>query len=320
MACSTPVVFIIFRRPDLTARVFEAIRQAQPKKLLVVADGPRTREEATLCQEARAIIENIDWDCEVFRNYSSINMGCRDRVSSGLTWAFEQVEEAIILEDDCLPDSSFFRYCEELLKRYRFDTRIMQIGGNNSLCAPLNDPFSYYFSGLVHIWGWATWRRAWSLFDVNISTWPSVQENYPSVLDIFENSEEIQKRIQIFDSVFDRTTNAWGYSWLFSVLTQHGLTILPTVNLVSNIGFREDAVHTTDSSSLKSNLPVKAISFPLKHPTHVIRSKSFDRKYLKLYKASNCARLNQLIRKTSVFKSLKKIILKLNIPLKSLRN
>ena len=279
MVCATPVVFLIFRRPDLTARVFEAIRQAQPAKLLVVADGPRNKEEALLCQQSRAITENIDWDCEVLRNYSNVNMGCRDRVSSGLTWAFEQVEEAIILEDDCLPHSSFFRYCEILLEKYRHDTRVMQIGGNNSLCAPNNLEFSYYFSGLAHIWGWATWKRAWNLFDVKISRWPKLRSNL-DFLDIFENAREIKYRVHLFDKVFENKIDTWDYSWLFAVLTQNGLTILPKVNLISNIGFREDATHTTNLSSSRASLTVAKLKFPLHHPEFMIRSKTADHQYL----------------------------------------
>ncbi|MBE9109123.1 glycosyltransferase family 2 protein [Nodosilinea sp. LEGE 07298] len=305
MSCSTPVVFIIFRRPDLTAQVFEAIRQAQPKKLLIVADGPRNGEETALCQQARAITENIDWNCEVIRNYSEVNLGCRDRVSTGLAWTFEKVEEAIILEDDCLPHPSFFHYCEVLLEKYRFDTRIMQIGGNNSLCTPIDLKDSYYFSGLVHIWGWATWKRSWKLFDPSIKNWPIIKNEYPEILDIFENPRKIKERIRTFDNVFEGKIDAWGYSWLFCVITQHGLSILPSVNLVSNIGFREDAAHTTNSNSPRSNLPNREIGFPLNHPNFVIRSRSADQKYLRLDKAKNSLKFINFVQNSSAFKVLK---------------
>lgn len=300
MVCSTPVVFLIFRRPDLTVRVFEAIRQAQPTKLLVVADGPRNEEEAMLCQQARAITENIDWDCEVLRNYSDVNMGCRDRVSSGLTWAFDQVEEAIILEDDCLPHLSFFHYCEVLLERYKFDTRVMQIGGNNSACAPDKLPCSYYFSGLVHIWGWATWRRAWKLFDAEISDWPLLKKHYSDLLDVFGGYDAVQHRTVLFDKVFEKRIDTWDYSWLFTVITQHGLTILPKVNLISNLGFGEDATHTVDPNSPKSNLPIEELAFPLIHPDFVIRSKISDQMYLKSSRPSKRNIFKRLMNQTYI--------------------
>jgi hypothetical protein len=158
---NTPIAFFIFNRPDTTARVFEAIRQAQPSKLLVVADGPRSTRpgEAEKCAATRAIIDQVDWECEVLTNYSDVNLGCRHRVSSGLDWVFEQVEEAIILEDDCLPHPTFFRFCEELLEWYRHDHRIVAISGDNFQNGHQSGEFSYYFSRYVHIWGWATWRR-----------------------------------------------------------------------------------------------------------------------------------------------------------------
>ena len=167
---STPVAFIIFNRPDTTARVFAEIAKARPPKLLVVGDGPRANRdgEADRVAEARAIIKNVDWPCEVLTNFSTPNLGCKKRVSSGIDWIFEQVEEAIILEDDCLPDPSFFQFCEEMLARYRHDDRIAMISGDNFLFGQVPVPESYYFSRYCHIWGWASWRRAWKDYDVNI--------------------------------------------------------------------------------------------------------------------------------------------------------
>ena len=145
---TTPVAFIIFNRPDTTRIVFEEIKKAKPEKLLIIADGPRNNKpgEKERCAETRAIVENIDWECEVLRNYSDKNMGCKNRVASGLNWVFENVEEAIILEDDCLPDQSFFRYCQELLEKYRDDKRIMLIAGDNMLFENNKQKYSYYFS------------------------------------------------------------------------------------------------------------------------------------------------------------------------------
>ena len=187
----TPVVFLIFRRPDLTARVFETIRQAQPAKLLIVADGARNEEEAILCQQTRTVTELIDWDCEVLRNYSDVNLGCRQRISSGITWAFEQVEEAIILEDDCLPHPSFFSYCQELLDYYREDKRIWCISGNNFQDGQLRGDGSYYFSNYPHCWGWASWQRAWQKYDRNLTNWEAFR-NSKHLNSIFNSKREVK--------------------------------------------------------------------------------------------------------------------------------
>ena len=152
---STPVAFIIFNRPDTTKRVFAEIAKARPPKLLVIADGPRADHPADVekCAAVRAIIDGVDWDCEVLKNYSDVNLGCKRRVSSGLDWVFDTVEEAIILEDDCLPHPTFFRFCEEMLEKYRDDKRIAMISGDNLQFGRKRTGYSYYFSRYPHIWG-----------------------------------------------------------------------------------------------------------------------------------------------------------------------
>ncbi|MBR8827032.1 MAG: glycosyltransferase family 2 protein [Gomphosphaeria aponina SAG 52.96 = DSM 107014] len=299
---NTPVAFIIFNRPDLTQIIFNAIRQEQPKQLFVIADGPRFPEELDKCQKARDVIKQVDWDCEVFTNYADTNLGCRQRVSSGLDWVFEQVEEAIILEDDCLPHPDFFRFCQELLEKYRNDTRIMQIGGNNSLCATLspNHSFSYYFSGLPHIWGWATWKRSWNLYDTNMSLWTHVRDYYPAAFEIFGDRNEIEKRKELLNQVFNGSIDTWAYIWLLTFISQHGLSILPQVNLISNIGFRDDATHTTQKNSFRANLPIESIDFPLKHPNFIIRDSLADDKYLEPSREKNVSlirRIKQVVKK-----------------------
>jgi hypothetical protein len=176
----TPVAFLVFNCPDTTIRVFEEIRCARPPKLLVVADGPRADRpgEADKCQAVRAVIETVDWPCEVLKNYSDVNLGCKIRVSSGLDWVFEQVEEAIILEGDCLPHPTFFRFCEELLETYRDDERIGMISGDNFQFGRKRGDASYYFSRYNHIWGWASWRRAWQHYDRNMAIWPKFRDDH----------------------------------------------------------------------------------------------------------------------------------------------
>ncbi|MBD1916311.1 MULTISPECIES: glycosyltransferase family 2 protein [Cyanophyceae] len=274
MVCSTPVVFLIFRRPNLTAQVFEAIRQAQPTKLLVVADGPRSEGESVLCQQARAVTENIDWNCEVLRNYSDVNLGCRKRISSGITWAFEQVEEAIILEDDCLPHPSFFPYCEILLEYYRHDERIMVVSGNNVQDGQQQTPYSYYFSRYNHCWGWATWRRAWKHYDGELKKWPSFKASGLLSI-IFENPLEQQYWGRIWDTLYTQNKpDTWDYQWTFTCMSNGGLTILPNINLVSNIGFGSDATHTTQKSML-SNIPALDIG-EINHPSSILRNCTAD--------------------------------------------
>ena len=274
MVLETPVVFLIFKRPTVTRKVFQAIRDAQPAQLFVVADSPRNEEEKILCMETRAITEYIDWPCKVHRNYSDINLGCRNRVSSGITWAFEYVEDAIILEDDCLPDASFFSYCHTLLHYYRNDTRIMVISGDNFQDGHSRTPYSYYFSRYSHCWGWATWKRAWKYWDFNPEKWLNFYKlglmNY-----IFEDSSEIEYWTKTLNAVFiHKTLDSWATVWGFSCWSQNGLTILPNKNLVSNIGFGNDATHTSASNRF-SNLATKSL-MDISHPPFVVRHKLAD--------------------------------------------
>ena len=172
-----PVVFIIFNRPDKAREIYAAIAKAKPKKLLVIADGPRPHVagEKELCEETRQIIENVNWDCKVLKNYSDVNLGCRERLASGLDWAFENVPEAIILEDDCLPEPSFFQFCDELLEKYRDDERVGMISGDNFQNGIQRGDGDYYFSQFCHIWGWASWARAWKKYDVTLAQWPELK-------------------------------------------------------------------------------------------------------------------------------------------------
>jgi len=273
----TPVALIIFNRPDTTERVFQAIRQAQPQKLLVIADGPRIDRpnEAEKCAASRAVIAKVDWECEVLTNYSPINLGCKLRVSSGIDWVFSEVEEAIILEDDCLPAPSFFPFCQALLERYRYDERIMQISGNNFLQDRFNIKLkeSYYFSKYGGIWGWASWRRAWKFFDVKMENWNELKMSdlLPS---IFDSAAEQNSWTDVFDKVVAGVVDTWDYQWLYARWCQNHLSIVPKSNLVSNIGFRKDATHTKCKTSV-SNLEVEDI-WHITHPNSMIRNREAD--------------------------------------------
>jgi hypothetical protein len=274
----TPVALIIFNRPETTARVFAEIARARPSKLLVIADGPRADHsgDAEKCLATRAIIEQVDWDCEVLTNYSTVNLGCRLRPSSGLNWVFETVEEAIILEDDCLPHPTFFPFCEQLLEHFRADERVMAIGGANLLGEWRRDWQSYYFSRLGGSWGWATWARAWRYFDLDIQLWP--QALAARVLeDLFPNPRYSTFWKQTLQKVYDGTIEStWDYQWLLACWLQSGWRIVPAVNLVSNIGFGADATHHQEECSSLANMPTAEMVFPLKHPLMMTRDVELD--------------------------------------------
>lgn len=276
MSLSTPVAFIIFNRPDTTAKVFEAIRQAKPQKLFVIADGPRVDRpnEAEKCAATRAIIDRVDWECEVLTNYSDVNLGSKRRPSSGIDWVFSQVEEAIILEDDCLPAPSFFQFCQSLLEHYRYDDRIAVISGTNYQQEQSRTACSYYFSKYPHIWGWATWRRAWKDYDVDLQTWPECKQNN-LLRSAFHDTYEQKCWTDIFDKVYaGEFDTCWDYQWLYTCFCQSRLSIEPNRNLVSNIGFGADATHTFGESPW-ANMPTHDI-WDIDHPRLIIRDYEAD--------------------------------------------
>lgn len=274
----TPVVLIIFRRPDKTLKVFERIRQVKPSKLFVISDAPRPDrpDEHEKCEKSRAIIDTIDWDCEVFKNYADVNLGSFRRIPSGLDWVFTHVEDAIILEDDCLPELSFFQFCEELLDYYRNDQRIMAISGDNFQFGNQRTNDSYYFSRYTHSWGWATWKRAWKYFDLEMKVWPQVRDQKLLQL-ILENDKDAKYWESILQATYESKIQAWDYRWTFATWLQNGLTILPNVNLISNIGFGEGATHTVSTKNPWIDLPTQTMNFPLQHPQFVIRDGIADK-------------------------------------------
>jgi hypothetical protein len=271
-----PILFLIFNRPETTARVMDAIRAGRPKRLYVAADGPRDGKsgEAERCAEVRRLATGIDWPCNVRTLFRERNLGCRQAVSSAITWFFEQEPEGIILEDDCLPSPSFFPYCADLLNRFRDDQRIMCITGNNFQQDMNGYPYSYYFSKYNHIWGWATWCRAWRCYDDTMRLYPEYLDyNFFKSLSPSRGFFDYWKGE--LDKVYHRTLDTWDYVWMFSCWANNGLTCTPRVNLVSNIGFGPDATHCHNNSS-SSNLSRFDIEFPLKHPPLIVRNADAD--------------------------------------------
>lgn len=277
----TPVLFLVFNRPDNTARVFEAIRQAKPPRLYVAADGPRAdREgEAEKVAKVREIATTVDWPCEVKTLFREKNLGCKYAVSGAITWFFEQEEHGIILEDDCLPSQSFFYFCEQLLDYYKQDTRILHIGGTNPLAKGVKTSSTYYFSEYNRIWGWATWRRAWRKYDPEITFWPDIKRK--DVLRHLLGKDESRKFTRIFSKVYENKIDTWDYQWLLIRLL-HGRAIIPDVNLISNIGFGSEATHTKSLEHKLANLPLGEIIFPLQHPEFLIVNRTLDMKWAEM--------------------------------------
>ncbi len=242
----TPILFLVFNRPATTRVAFESIRSMRPATLYVAADGPRpeVEGEADKCAEARRITTAVDWPCQVHTLFRDRNFGIGKGVAAAITWFFKNVPEGIVLEDDCVPSASFYRFCEELLSYHRDDQVVMHISGNNFQYGRRRGEASYYYSQYTHCWGWASWRRAWQHFDLSLLAAAS----RPYV---------------------------WDGEWLLAVRSQKGVAVLPNVNLVRNIGFGPDATHTTTLERY-ALLPAEEMEFPLRHPKQIMVDRRAD--------------------------------------------
>lgn len=263
---NTPILFLIFNRPDTTTKVFAEIKKIKPKYLFIAADGPRENQkgEKEKCEEVRKIVlNNIDWDCEVKTLFREKKLGCKYAVSSAIDWFFKNKEQGIILEDDCLPDLSFFGFCEELLEKYKNNKKIMMISGNNFQFGIKRGDGDYYFSKYNHIWGWATWRRAWLKYDLKMLSYPNFKKD-EKIKSIWSNKKIQNYWLYIFDEVYNNKIDTWDYQWTYAIWNNNGLCILPNINLVSNIGFGKEAIHTKTYhkfSNIKTG-EIKNISHP----------------------------------------------------------
>lgn len=278
---SPAVLFLVFNRPEVTARVFAQIRAAKPARLFVAADGPRVDRpgEAERCANVRRLIdEGIDWNCQVERLYREENLGCRRAVSEAISWFFQNVEAGMILEDDCLPDPTFFSFCAELLERYRDNPKVMHIGGFNPVGGQPSFSTSYTFWHFGSIWGWATWRRAWAHYDVTMRDWPEFVRQ-GRMLEHCQSAAEATARTPSFEQVHAGTIDTWDFQWAFARIFHRGLSITPCRNLISNIGFGADASHTHDSNDRRSKMQGEKIPFPLRHPAKVEPDRVFGAKY-----------------------------------------
>jgi len=265
-----PVLLIVYRRPDLAARVLDAIAAARPRRLFVAADGPRSDAEREACELARAAATAVTWPCDVLTDFAPRNLGCAPRVKSALDWFFEHVERGIILEDDCLPAPDFFPFCDALLERYRDDARVVHISGETYHTGVIDE--SYYFSKYSLTWGWATWRRAWRLYDRQFATWPALR-NRPETAALFDTPDERRYWTTTFDQQHEGPLTDWDYAWWYTCMT-HGLSIHPAVNLVTNAGSGTDATHTAGAAVC--HRAVGTLGTPYRHPARVVRNRAAD--------------------------------------------
>ncbi len=257
----TPILFLIFNRPDATQVVFNQIKKIKPKKFFIAADGPRNGvvNDKIQCALTRKIVDQIDWDCDLKLLFREENLGCGIGVSSAISWFFEHVDRGIILEDDCVPDLSFFDYCSHFLDTYENDERVMMISGTNYLFNRVKNKHNYFFSQYYSIWGWATWKRSWDLYDFNLEDWEKNRDTRIKFLKKkYKKRELVNFWIHNFDEVTKNNLDTWDYQWCYNCIFNNGLSLVPINNLVSNIG--NNGVHIKGNNKFL-NMPTVPFEF-----------------------------------------------------------
>jgi hypothetical protein len=312
---NTAVLFIVFNRPETTIQVFEAIRKARPTRLYIAADGPRENVpgEGEKCEEVKQIATAVDWVCEVRTLFRDTNLGCGQGPCTAITWFFEHESEGIILEDDCLPSPSFFPFCEELLVKYRDDTRVMEIGGNN-LEEEVNreDEYSFGFSNHIYIWGWATWKRAWKFHDFYMNHYKEIKEK-GYLHESFDSIYERDFYQYVFEKMYkgDARTNSqsiWDYQWQFACKINSGLVIVPNRNLVINLGFGQHATNTLNPAGVGHDLKLEAMEFPIKYPEFMMSNNLRDRQVFREVSTSSLSRVKSHIKNFIPARVLEKVV------------
>lgn len=305
------VLIVAFNRPDLTLQVFGKVRQAKPAKLFICFDAPRDgrQDDVEKNEAVKKIFEAIDWECEVYRNYAQQNMGCDARMASGISWAFEHTGGLIIFEDDCVPDLTFFTFCQELLERYKDDPRIGVIAGHIEHFESMSQPHtSYYVNRIPITLGWATWRRVWQQVDMKMEGWPQfVQER--KLYQIFP--AQTASIIERFYQRFYQSHIPWDCAFGYAVIKDNLLCIHPYQNLITNIGFAPDATHTTDKHSPFANVPTHPMSFPLKHPASLIADESSEWNRMKMFKTPNVVlrAMSKVLRSLGISRNHKEVLI-----------
>jgi hypothetical protein len=298
-APDTPVAMLMYARPQTTRQVLGAVRAVRPRRLLAVADAaPADRPDlAERCEETRRLIDEIDWDCEVTTHYAERHMGLNRRVESGLDWVFEQVAEAIVLEDDCVPDPTFFRFCDELLARHRHDESVATVSGTTFDFGIDGGGSSYRFSRYPLIWGWATWRRAWDARHARLASWPELRDSR-WLDDLFDDPHAVAYWSSHFDQAY-RGEGSWDFGWVLSSWIAGALAAVPSGNLVSNVGFGDGASHTHDDAlSPYADLARSPMRFPLVHPERLEADGDADRLLEETVWSGNVSRMFARLRAT----------------------
>jgi hypothetical protein len=289
---NSAVAIIVFNRPECTAQTLAAIRAARPPRLFVIADGPRASrpDDVEKCAAVRKMIDDgVDWPCVVERDYAHQNLGCGIRPATGLTWAFSRADRLVVLEDDCVPDPSFFWFCDEMLERYATDTRVGQISGCPCHFSEINRPTSYIFSRYGPCWGWASWRRAWDSYDLKMESWPRFAAS-GSVDAVGLTPAERIRRHALYDGLHkSQRTDVWDYQWSYAKARQGMLSIIPCKNLIENVGF--DGAGTHFAAGSKFGLVRSGLERPLRHPEFVLPDGNFDRAYSAEFLATHGAPL-----------------------------
>ena len=277
--CNSAIVLIIFNRPNETKRVLEQIKIAKPKKLYIIADAPRKNVdgEIELNKSCKDLIDNINWECEVIKNYAEENLGCGLRISSGLSWVFSFEEQAIILEDDCLPSPAFFTFCDQMLEKYKNENSVFHISGTR-WNEEFNTENDYFFSRYAHIWGWATWSRAWNKYDYHLNSWNHILSKN-RLKNHFQGAVEFEFWNEKFKNTFLSTKKTtWDYQWQFTMSINNKLCIIPSKNLISNIGVSGTHLNNLKLSSTKYfNRKVYNDFIVLNEPKDLKYNNSFDK-------------------------------------------
>lgn len=284
---SSPVLFIIFNRPETTKEVFGQIKKAQPRQLFIAADGPRVDQptDHNLCKQARSIIDQVDWPCELQTLLHKENLGCKFGPITAINWFFSHVEQGIILEDDCVPDLSFFQYCSELLERYKDNKKILSINGHNLGYISKYD-YSYSFTRYMNMWGWATWRRSLDLIDYELEDWETINKNWflytslrSSVFDF--DWKWVKNWRNTYVDLLEKEVDAWDYYWIYAGFRHRLLSVVPHKNLINNIGFNANATHTKSKDHLIGKTINEKMNSPLVHPKRISRNTDYEENYVK---------------------------------------
>lgn len=279
MTATPHILLVAFNRPQHVARVLDRIRETRPSVLHVASDGPRVGRTDDLkdVQAVRELVLGIDWCADVRTRFRTVNLGCGRAVADAITWFLEDVGEGVIIEDDCLPDPTFFRFCGELLDRYREASNVMQISGYNFLGrAPGDGESDYFLSHFGWQWGWATWRRAWRLFDSDMANWPLFKR-----LGYHRRFPFYSVRARAFDHAAGRS-DIWDFQWHYAMASNSGLSVVPRQSLVENIGFGAGATHGTDDAlAWRYRVPVQPMTFPMNHCPFIYADQRYDRRLMR---------------------------------------